>query len=521
MKIRHNNILFALILTVGAIAVSCDNSLEEYYRGGASITSEETVYEYLSSNEEYSTFLALIDEVGMKDKLNGSDLITVWAPADSCFTEDLSQMSLEDKTMLVQNHVSITTIFSRAFSTMSTIGTIAGKYLNLTKDASVYMVDGVQVVEVDNVFANGLLHKMGAVLRPQKNLWQWFSSLGDDYSIFRDTLKAYDMRTFDKENSPVYGVDDNGKIIYDSVWVVKNQFLKNVDLSDESQRHTFFVPDNRCIETILDERKAYLASVQRMMNAEDSTAMIHWIMNAALHKGIVNFNPGSSVTSMNSKEMRTDYFSVNDPIDMSNGRVYTFEKMYVPKNVHYQKLVFNPYWIRKELVANGGKFLDNNQPYDKVYNTVNNVNSKFIEAKEALFWQYSTTGKDNAYEFEARLWNEELGCTEDLMVMPGKYTLRGRFIKQGDDFNTDAYDIYHSVNGELNLIATVSGAEVKLGNYDNNGSNGKDGVITSEWEYTGNYDKVRFRVVIPGSFNNGPKRRICIGEWTLIPNDNY
>lgn len=519
---RVNKIFISLLSCVVLLSgLSCQNSIDDYYLGGEKITRDETLMEYLESQEEFSSFAALLKETGVAERLSGKDLFTIWAPDDASMPEAVSQMSDEEKLMLVQNHVSVTTIFSRNLQSMSTVKTLAGKFLDI-KGGAQPSIGGTSLKEVDIMLANGLIHKTEGWLMPQKNLYQWIESLSDDFSMFRDTLRAHDVRIFDKENSSISGVDETGKIVYDSLWIVKNDIINNLNLADESQRFTLFVPSNAAIESMLAERKSWFESIEREFTLEDSSACLSWIMNAVLHKGVVNFEPSSVVTSVKGKEMRTDYSAVGIHEEMSNGRIYVLDRCYAPRDIHYEKVVFNPYWIRKWMIDhNKNVITTNNGDYDHFYGGINNANSKPLDAKLAIFWQFSTTAANNAYMFEARSWNPDELVTEDLNIMPGHYKIRARFIAQGDGFDTDVLNIYQVMeeNDELRLINQISG--VKKNYFDTAGSNGKDGLVSEDWEITGTYSRVRFYVEIPGSFNDGKKRRICAGEWTLIPGDNY
>lgn len=526
MNIRSNNIFRPLVVAVMVLGIlSCSSNMEEYYSGGTGITRNETLFEYLASEEEYSTFAALVEETGMAQKLSGQDLFTVWAPSNDVMPDDISQMSEADKLMLVQNHISVTTIYSRNIATMSTVGTLAGKYLNVSSGAKGFTIDNVNLTEIDMVFKNGLVHKIDGCLVPAKNIYQWLEDLSDDFSIFRDSLKAHDVRTFDKANSEIIGVDDTGKIVYDSLWIVKNDFLNNVDLNDESIRYTLLVPDDATIKSLLDERKSWFDEIEREMTMEDSSAVVTWLMNAALHKGVSEYAPGMTLTSVKGRKLRTDYATVKEPMNMSNGRIYLMDKCYVPRDVHYQTYNFNPYFIRYWMLkvkTPPAVITSNNAdaPYDKYYGGINNANSRIREDVKAIVWQYSTNTKDNHYEFEARTWNEEELITEDMPVTPGFYKIRARFIKQGDDFDTDKLNVYQVFeDGTVELIANIEG--VKKAYFDTASDNGKTGLVHADWEFKGKYQKVRFRVEIPGSYTTGPKRRLSIGEWALIPNDNY
>ena len=47
------------------------------------------------------------------------------------------------------------------------------------------------------------------------------------------------------------------------------------------------------------------------------------------------------------------------------------------------------------------------------------------------------------------------------------------------------------------------------------------GLLTNEYEVTGKYQPLELRIVIPGKFTVGEKRRICVGRIVLTPTDNY
>ncbi len=512
----------ALVLA-SAVWTSCLDSIEDYYSKAGGALRSGTVYEHLRNDSRFSRFADLVDETGMKEILSGEELVTVWAPADSSMPASVAEMSADDKLMLVQNHISVSTIYSKGMSGMSTVSTLAGKYLNVTKSDGIYRVGGAALETVDQLYSNGLVHEISGWLVPDKNISQWLSSLPDTYSVFRDSLYAHNSRTFDKTNSPVIGIDENGTVIYDSLFIVKNDYLNNAELDSESARYTMFVPSNEALAGMYSSRAEYFSSIGREMTAEDSTALFDWVMKAALHRGSLNIHPGDILKSIAGKEIRVDYETLADTLNMSNGRIYTVSGCYVPKDVHYSKLEFNPYYIRREILSNGGVITTNNTKYDKFYNGVNNTASKVLDDLNAVYWQFNSTSKDNFYQFEARDWSDSLACTLDMRVMPGKYTVRMQFINYGSNFNTDALDIYEvKTSGgkeELLLIGSIAGIGKKY--FYTESPNKVSGIVNEDYEFTGGYEKRVFRAVIPGSNTDGTKRRICVGICSLTPNDNY
>lgn len=518
-----------IVKTLGCLAVlvfsACTNAVEDYYTGGDTATGEGTVLQYLERTPDYSEFVKLLGETGMTEILSGTDLVTVWAPSDEQLPdEEVAAMSEAEKLRLVRNHISITTIFSRNLERLSTVGTMAGKYLSVKRSSEGYSIDGVALSELDRVFQNGVVHRTSEWLVPRKNLHQWLEEVGDEYSRFRDTLLAHNTRIFDKANSPILGVDDEGRIVYDTVWIVKNDLLSDLDLNDESVRYTLFAPDNDAFEAMFREKKEYLDSIEREVTQEDTLKWVNWMMEASLHQGLAEFKPASSLKSVLGREIRTDYQTVSRSVEMSNGRVYLMSKCYVPRNVYFETVTFNPYYLRKEIIDGGGAMTKNPGTYDSYKSTINNVNSRLVPDKLAAFFQYTTAFKDNYYQFKSCTYDEELLINAPLDVMPGKYRIRCHLVsyKYGNANETDILDVYQ-VHGEndMTLIGRAEGIVANV--FDNGKATGNEtvGLLADEYEITGKYGQLELRVVIPGSYSKGEKRRICVGRFTLTPNDNY
>ncbi|MEI3554400.1 MAG: fasciclin domain-containing protein [Alistipes senegalensis] len=132
MYIPENKIVKALCCLAFLTASACIDAVDDYYTGGETATREGSVLEYLEKTPDYSDFVNLVAETGMTETLSGTDLVTVWAPANP-MPAGVASMSPSEKIRLVRNHISITTVFSRNLDRLSTVGTLAGKYLTVEK----------------------------------------------------------------------------------------------------------------------------------------------------------------------------------------------------------------------------------------------------------------------------------------------------------------------------------------------------------------------------------------------------
>ena len=236
--------------------------MREYYNTPSTVIHEGTVLDAIKAAPGYTRFAALVEETGLSEVLAGKDLMTVWAPVDSLYpAAEIEAMSAEEKVKMVQNHISMTTIYSRNFRKLGTISTIAGKYLTVRMSDGSFSVTGCPVQVADMIYENGIIHEIGGWVLPRQNAQEWWDALSDEYSIIRDSLNSHIERTFDRDASEILGVDSTGRVIYDSVWVVKNPYTNSVNLSNESARFTLFIPSNEVIDSLFAERERYFTSL--------------------------------------------------------------------------------------------------------------------------------------------------------------------------------------------------------------------------------------------------------------------
>jgi len=506
---------------------SCINEAEKYYTQESAVVHEGTLWEYAQSLPEYSEFCNLVKEVECVDYLDGTTLMTLCIPDNESMPESVGEMNDADKKMTVLNHIALTTIYGRNMERMTAIRTLAGKNVNVTTKDGARALDGVTLSEMDQVCLNGVMHKADEWIMPRKNLREWISDLPDDYSIIRDSILNCEERTFDKASSPVIGVGEDGKVVYDSVWVVKNEYLNNADVSQESARYSIMAPSNKCIDNLLKERNEWLVSMgQPELNAADSAGMVKWLLKAALLRGSTSFPSGSSIKSVNGNEIRTDYFHYSELKPLSNGVAVILDTCYVPKDMHYKKVSFNPYYIRLVVPKQSEKAATQNGiVFDTFYPSVNKTNVIAKSDSQCANIQFDTNNPTGYYYKFMSMTSSDSTATATLTPLPimqGKYNLRMRLCTN-DSNTTDSFDIYRlsslAEDAEEELLATITGVTKKnfgiLTEWDT------DGLVKANIEVTTLGEPFYIKIVIPRPGANGPARRMFVGTCTLVPQDNY
>jgi uncharacterized surface protein with fasciclin (FAS1) repeats len=125
-----------------------------------------------SGNADFSTLVAAIQAAGLVETLQGDGPFTVFAPTNAAF--DALPEGLLAKLLLPENVdvlIAILTYHVVAGNVMSTdvtagdVATVEGSTIAITTDAGV-QVNGANVVAVDVLASNGVIHVIDAVIVP-------------------------------------------------------------------------------------------------------------------------------------------------------------------------------------------------------------------------------------------------------------------------------------------------------------------------------------------------------------------
>lgn len=123
-------------------------------------------------NPDFSTLVAALTAAGLVETLQGAGPFTVFAPTNAAFAA--LPAGLLDKLLLPENVAVLTAILTyhvvagQVMSTDVTAGdvpTVEGSTIAITTDGGV-KVNGANVVAVDVVASNGVIHVLDAVIVP-------------------------------------------------------------------------------------------------------------------------------------------------------------------------------------------------------------------------------------------------------------------------------------------------------------------------------------------------------------------
>ena len=330
------NKILVLIIVLAAALISCQNDWDGHYKGqqeGTAEGSPEKLGDFLSLEERYSAFTDFLKESGVLDTLNANQILTVWAVDNKNMPtpEELGQWSNKEKKQIALNMLNYMPIYYPKFENGKKIQTLAGKNIFMGINTDGFMLDGIDIVSTNQVCSNGVIHEIAGLIVPRKNLYEYIESLPDNYSMLRDSLLARNDTIFDTERSFPIGVDPTGNTIYDSVFVIHNNFIGSI--RDEESKSTVMLPDNRVIQEAFEEMRNYLLA--DTLSTELKEEMNDWWLKALIYPGELSvYDKDKSIYSIYNKHWRTDIQEVNraEAVPVSNGLIYPVTKFVFPKS---------------------------------------------------------------------------------------------------------------------------------------------------------------------------------------------
>ncbi|WP_316803155.1 fasciclin domain-containing protein [Pedobacter nototheniae] len=198
--------------------------------------------DFLKNNYEMHLFYAALKKVGYVDELNGAGPFTILAPSDESFNalgifnpSDFDKMNVDSLKKVIGYHIlprrlRVSDIPNNGvdvrYATLEgteLYTTLASNYPNNPNAVNDLYFSGVKVNRKDVVLANGVLHTLYGVMKPnfKKTTQQWLAD-HPDYSVFVKGLKKFNL--WDQLNT-------NTQF---TIFAPDNKALENVDITEAS-----------------------------------------------------------------------------------------------------------------------------------------------------------------------------------------------------------------------------------------------------------------------------------------------
>ena len=353
MKSGNKIILYGLAALVVFFTgiVSCTDT-EQHYEVSEEVAGRVSLWELISQQQpELSKFISLLERYSYDRILSGEHVYTVWAPSD----ESLADVDLNDS--IAAMRVITTHIARYSYPASGTVSQHPEVYmLNAKKQAFIFAGDttmgGVELEKKNLVAKNGILHTLKGRIPFFPNIWQYLEEARFD--SIRSYLYSFSKREFARGMSTQIDVNDEGRIVYDSVFTELNTMwytyrgAKGIGwLNDEDSVYTMIVPDNAAwTETY--NNYYHLFRPDPSLPDPDSVQrgnMQYAIVQDLVFRGEITnparYGVNDSIVSTREAVIKNParIFNGISPVQTSNGWVYPVSKLQYGRTDSYVKSV--------------------------------------------------------------------------------------------------------------------------------------------------------------------------------------
>jgi uncharacterized surface protein with fasciclin (FAS1) repeats len=262
-----NKYKIILSLVIAIFIYSCEeNPWDEHIQVNDNVL-QESIGEYLAANSQFSAFKELLKSTGADAMLSSSVIYTVWAPTNEAM-QNVDEKMLDSeakKKLFVLNHIAFGRYSSKEDLPAFPLKMRSDKILNY--DPVNASIDNVAIqTDHEAEVKNGTVQVINSALSPRYTVWEYVELDAPDCE-FVSFLNSLTTSVFYEDSSLQVGVNDSGKPVYDSVWVVENDFLKNfVDVSSENILSTLLIPSDEVFSEEFSKFEKYYRKEDKRNN---------------------------------------------------------------------------------------------------------------------------------------------------------------------------------------------------------------------------------------------------------------
>jgi hypothetical protein len=261
MKNKNFNVMrfikYVLWVVLIPLAIGCADAWDDHTKKNPDV-SDQTVWQYVQSNPDLSVFAGYIQTAHLESVFTDLQLKTAYIPSNTALSAiDAELVNNEAKLQkFVLNHVCL-----GQYKSVSTSGNYKLTMLNgkvLVMDADNQSLDGVAFnTDNEQQVLNGVVNILDAPVIPRINVWEYIETLApvNKHTAY---LKSLTGDIFVDSLSTQIGVNEEGKPVYDSVFVWNNQFCADVaDLTSEDSTFTVFIVEDAVYDAEYNKFKSY------------------------------------------------------------------------------------------------------------------------------------------------------------------------------------------------------------------------------------------------------------------------
>ncbi|MDR0732482.1 MAG: fasciclin domain-containing protein [Dysgonamonadaceae bacterium] len=339
--------LAVVVLLFGMIA--CVDT-EQHYEVSKDVALRGSLWELISKDTEMSRFAALLERYAYDRILQSEQAYTVWAPSN----ESLLNIDPDDSITAVRIITTHIARYSHSASGRATgrreIYMLNAKKLTFASVGTTYIMGGVELGRRNMAANNGILHTVRGQIPFFPNTWQMMEE--PRFDSIRNYLYAFGKREFLRRASTQIDVNEEGMIVYDSVFSEMNSmwytYAKGIGwLNDEDSVYTMILPENAAWTETYGNYYSLFRPDPSLPNPDSiQRANVQYaIVQDLVFRGeIINpdrYGEADSIVSTRNAVIRNParIFSGISPVQTSNGWVYPASKLLYDRTDSYVKSI--------------------------------------------------------------------------------------------------------------------------------------------------------------------------------------
>lgn len=200
------------------ISTSCRDSWDKHY-SLADESVKMSMWDAIAEKPEYSEFVNYMKEYGLDSIFAAGGSYTLFIPDNEAFEDfntDTGDMYITTSYHILDYVLNVVNV-----ENSKPLRTITGKYAPLEESNSAYKFSGNLITASSPLYMDGRYYEIEGVAFPLSNLWEYICQ---NTTVLMDYIEKFDSVFLDKDKSIPLRFDDDGNIIYDSVFIEVNYF---------------------------------------------------------------------------------------------------------------------------------------------------------------------------------------------------------------------------------------------------------------------------------------------------------
>lgn len=326
---------YVTYIMAAVVMAACTDEWDGHYAEDKS--TKGTLWEAIQERSELSNFAQVLEATGYKERLESSQMFTVFAPVNENFSSEEAEALIgsyekekaqgvreEDNSVVaqfVQNHIAL---FNRSVSSMTndSITLMNGKYEVLTAQKF-----GERTILSRNQYVgNGVLFTIEGPEEYFPNVFEYIGLNGQTDSLF-EFLDLYSVYEFAPDQSVAGDIVDGKTVYLDSVFHLTNAMLREYGhINREDSNYLALVPSDRMWKELYDEYVGYF-NYNNLTMKRDSMVRTH-TRRAIADGTIFNLNMQAAYLRDSARSTKYEDLYANE-ISYAEPRYYIYRNPYV------------------------------------------------------------------------------------------------------------------------------------------------------------------------------------------------